>query len=316
MNERIWRVVSLILSFAMVLCLGGVFIHHRAERKANEEKLLEYRNSPVVIEENQDAIRAELEELKQKYEEVKKSILPTMDFFVTDLDESMYWNLYPLMNEFGFKGKLVLTHKQFPDLDGKISKEQFNEMLNAGWSYCIGWDSDTDLADRIDSIRPRLEEYSLAMPDTIFDRDRLYTEDMASILTERGFTTVVVSELKKVISDEPVQQSGVTLYHTATTDKLDVGKAMDKRADEGGGCFSLRLRIRDNGDVVFSEAKTRKLFEKIKAMADENHLHLCDQTSVAAYWQNEAAQSEAMLHSLEDAMAQLETQLAQEQTAE
>lgn len=298
----------------MALCLCGVFYHHQTVTMANAELLTEYRNSPVVIQENQDALREELEELKAQYAKVQNSIVPVVDFFVTDLDASMYTTLYPLMDEFGFKGKLVLTHNQFPDGNGKITMEQFKELLDAGWTYCIGWDSDTDLADRIDTMQTRLDRYELAMPDTVFDRDRLYTNDMADILTKRSFKTVVVSELKKVVSDDPVEENGVLLYHAATVDKLDVGPILADESETGGGCLGLRLRMKDKNKDVFDEEKTRDLFQQIKDLSDEKRLHLCDKEPVSEYWTEKNAEQNEKLQSIEEAMKKIEAQLSEEKT--
>ncbi len=312
MSEKKNKIICIILVIAMAFSLLGVFRHHYAEAQITSESLMEYRKSPAVVEENQNALEENLEELKAEYAKVENSIVPAVDFFVTDLDESMYTTLYPLMSEYGFRGKMVLTHKQFPDGEGKITLEQFQELLDAGWTYCIGWDSDTDLADRIDTMQIRMERYELAMPDTIFDRDRLYTNDMAGILTDRGFKTVVVSELKEVISDEPKEESGVVLYHAATVDKLDVGPVLADESESGGGCLALRLRMKNDGETVFNEDKTRELFQQIKDLSDEERLYLCDRESMTAYWSSRVSERDEMLQSLKDAMEKIELQVSEE----
>ena len=56
----------------------------------------------------------------------------TATVLFTDLDERIYTDIYPTMEEDGFVGMLAVSSAYLPDGEGRLTSEQIRELLEAG----------------------------------------------------------------------------------------------------------------------------------------------------------------------------------------
>jgi peptidoglycan/xylan/chitin deacetylase (PgdA/CDA1 family) len=85
----------------------------------------------------------------------KGKVLFTFD----DLTPSLYTDIFPVMEEFGFKGTAAITADAIGD-SGRLNQAQLDEMKKAGWEFASHSNDFASLAGKKPSIQKKKVEYT------------------------------------------------------------------------------------------------------------------------------------------------------------
>lgn len=142
-------------------------------------------------------LEAERSDLYQKIENADReyqeniNAQATAQFLFTDLDKEIYTQVFPLMQKKNLTGVLALSPDELPNMDGNIIRREFEEMLNAGWSYCVFWDGSGDLESFLFDVKDAFYLISLTMPKSIYFAPGSYSSEYQEILEEYGFSIAI-----------------------------------------------------------------------------------------------------------------------------
>lgn len=153
-------------------------------------------SSALAPEANAQDLQAQLDALRAQCAPAKVALC------FRQLDASAYETLYPLFEQRGLVGTLVLHDGQLPGDNGKISTADCWEMANAGWTFAIGDDSDIDmstdpeaaaeaLGEYLDSYISRIWVRIAVKVDTFMFDEGEYQESFDEVLESRGFTRIL-----------------------------------------------------------------------------------------------------------------------------
>lgn len=186
MHKKIIAVVTLIL------CIGlGVFLwsSNQEEKKQieNSEKLEEARRPLLVEKQN---IEEKIAKLDRAYED-SKTPKGTTQILFTGFEEDVYNTCYPIMKEFEYTGTLALSLNQLPGMEGLMSLEQFQELLNEGWDVCIKWDAQTPVNNWWPKLQKQVKELGIETVPIIYFTTGTYTSTLDAQLQDMGFSIVV-----------------------------------------------------------------------------------------------------------------------------
>ncbi len=130
----------------------------------------------------------QMKDLEEEYE-IKMKGTASVQLVFVELDEALYTDAYPLMED--IPGVLALSDTDFFGTEGNITRSQFDELLNAGWSYCLNWDGKDNLRTWLTVMQGKLQNAGLEMPDTLYFAAESYSSKMDAILEEYGIKTAV-----------------------------------------------------------------------------------------------------------------------------
>ncbi len=120
-------------------------------------------------------------------------------FFFDSISEELVSLAYPLMNERGFKGTIVLKDGVFPGGEGCISRAEFDMLISKGWDAAIGESKDVDLSapgaeealgQYLDRYMGMLRSRSIKVPYVFCFDEGHYDPKFESVLTSRGFSAI------------------------------------------------------------------------------------------------------------------------------
>ena len=160
------KVIYGIAAAAALLLLGFMMLSERAGEASQRRKLNEISSEVREKTVRLEKLNKELEEL-EKAKDVK-DIQATEELVAVSLDPALYTELFPVMKKHGRVGVMALSPQEYPGNEGKITKEQFEEMKKAGWTACVVWNG----VEPLDVFRKETEEkfrdLGLKMPETIY----------------------------------------------------------------------------------------------------------------------------------------------------
>lgn len=136
-------------------------------------------------------LELEKKELQKRYDRELQG--PGINMIVfTELDEKLYTEVYPMMEEWGFHGVLALSDTQFPGKEGCITKDNYQEMREKGWSACIQWDTHIEWQEYIKEMEKLLKNIGEELPKTIYFQKNTYSDTRDPELEKAGFEIVVI----------------------------------------------------------------------------------------------------------------------------
>ena len=173
--------MGLALLFATV---GQKFSEKRREEvyQAMNEELL-----PLRVEKNR--LTQRLDKLESSYGKLLQG-MGTAEILFTDLDERIYEEIYPRMEEYGFTGLLAVSGTYYPGGDGCLERKQFEELLKAGWEWCVCWQRGDSIED-IEKVRERMSDFETGFSSALYFERNLYTKDYDESLSALGYRTVI-----------------------------------------------------------------------------------------------------------------------------
>ena len=181
--------VAGIVCLAGAVCLG-VFTwrdyqtqQEQAAGREEAEKLLR----PLDVEWNR--IQQEIDDLEEEYS-LKIEGTGTAEVLFTHPDARVYEEAYPIMEEYGYTGVLAVSEQQFPGTEGNMSLEQFQELIQAGWSTCIVWSGD-DMYTWLGALALKMQETGVPGSSVMYFPSETYLKEYDEILLAHGFAAAV-----------------------------------------------------------------------------------------------------------------------------
>ena len=150
-----------------------------------------------ICEEKAASLETEKRSLMEKIDSLKNQRMNmndghgTITIIITDLDEVVFDEIWIDMQEHGMAGVLLLSEGQFPGKDGNITMEQFRQIIDSGWEYCLGWNAQGELDSWLSAEKDEFERAGLEFPETIYFSNGNYQQEQDEILKKFGISGAV-----------------------------------------------------------------------------------------------------------------------------
>lgn len=185
-----FKKIAMVITLILALCLG-VFIwsmNREEEKQTAAQEKVESAKRPLLV--KKEKIERKLDNLNRDY---KANISPkaTTQVIFTGLEADVYNICYPIMKKFGYTGILAISLTQLPDMEGRMSLEQFQEMIQAGWDICIKWDADTPVRTWWPKLKKQVKQLGLETGEVVYFTTGTYKSSLDAQLTSMGFSVVV-----------------------------------------------------------------------------------------------------------------------------
>lgn len=200
------KIIALLAAaFAIVICITLILFWQNKSTNQQRAQLLKQMNMELSpLEQQRSELMLEMRRLNETYE-ITKNGYPTVSVVQTDLNEAIYRGSFNAWQKQEIPCVLALSDTQFPGAPSCITLEEFEEMMNAGWSCCIAWDGQAELKEYVKSMKQKLREIGLEMPKALYFADGACTSDTTKLAYWLGFDTVIHhGELSNILlSDTP-----------------------------------------------------------------------------------------------------------------
>ena len=258
-----------LIAAAVVLAGGLVFFFWMEERRSQERQAayVEMERELRPLEQDAYQLKRELDELKAEHKDEAQGMGSVVILF-SNLDETIYKEIYPQMKNYGLTGVLTLSEQNFPGQKGCLSMEEFQELISAGWDCSLRWEgSSADPEEWLETMEGKTESAGIPLPETIYFPAETYDDEMDRFLAEQGFLAAVHHGEK-----------GGSLITTASSDGLwHTGAVM---WNQSSGRVILGEVISEKGNLVFTVGSDGKE-EQYEEAAYKNMLSLIRQYSEA-----------------------------------
>lgn len=116
-----------------------------------------------------------------------------MSLVFTQLPEALYNEVYPVMAEGEVKlvGVMAFSENELPGLEGKITVEEYEELISVGWGNALYWNGETKLVDFLSDMQLLLGEIDVAFPRTVMFGPALYSTEYDAVLEEYGIENAI-----------------------------------------------------------------------------------------------------------------------------
>lgn len=192
-KEKLIKLFAIIITIVGSVILIVLMYTDKAEKKvvqyqaAQEEKKL------------QSSQYAKIESLEKQdttwQRKLKEKTYGNTDLLLLSdgIDQSLYTTIYPWMNGISARGTFILKNGIVPgERPEDISRDEFNELLTAGWNYAYSVDLPEDKQlegwkSTLDAAIAHWNEAGIWQPDVYVCGIGQYVEGMEEALQERGF---------------------------------------------------------------------------------------------------------------------------------
>ncbi len=185
---------------AVVLAVGGLFLagnfKAKSDRKARALSAASREISSLKAERN--SLKDDMDKYLKAYRE-ENGREAAFALFFDSISEELVSVAYPLMNEYGFKGTVVLKDGVFPGGEGCISRAEFDMLISKGWDAAIGETKDIDLSapgaeealgQYLDQYMGMLRSRSIKVPNVFCFDEGHYDKKFEAVLESRGFSAI------------------------------------------------------------------------------------------------------------------------------
>ena len=134
-----------IMFIAALLLTCGVWVAFIFARNARNDSIQQY----AQLQNQVESLEAESNELQRMIEhtrsESQKELhsTATAEYLILDLDERLYSEVYEIMKPRDIPGVMLLG-RQWPGDKDCITEEEFEALLDDGWSYVLCWSEEED----------------------------------------------------------------------------------------------------------------------------------------------------------------------------
>ncbi len=231
------KIVSVVAAFFLVILLGFCWFINRQEQQ-EDKKYNEWEALRRATEVECRDLEKQIEELEQKYQEATEQKATTQVLF-TDLNEQIYTECLPQLEEQGFSGTLTVSSKQLPGNEGCLTVKQYKELIDKGWDVCVRWESPTNVNQWWNSLKKELAEREISINGGIYFPLGTYSNSVDRRLRQMGFQVVIV---ERNDTESPLQnQYEEDLWH------INAMGCMTKQPKKW-----LKQAVTEKANVIFS----------------------------------------------------------------
>lgn len=176
---------GIILLIIGAVCVAGYFI----TRDSDDVRYSEYDAQVDKLAYKKQQLLSEREKLGP---DTEKSMC-YMSFIFTSLDEALYTSAYSIMAEGAtdIVGILAMSPTDLPGMEGKITKEQFDELIQVEWGTALYWNGEGDLEEFITTMQTLLGECDIDFPETIIFKNGKYSGEYDELILSYGIENAI-----------------------------------------------------------------------------------------------------------------------------
>lgn len=191
MRNGKWIAIGVLV--VLMVVLGVFLIKHQKEEQKQAAIYQEIDNQIRPLKVKKQQLTKELENLIEDYE-AKHREKATAQVIYTEMSPQVYELCYPLMKERNFAGVLALSPTQLPGADGCMSIEQFETLVEQGWTTCIKWKAESNVNEWLPALKNQLSQLNIEVPNIVYFPKNTYKTEMDTQIKSLGFEIVVHHE--------------------------------------------------------------------------------------------------------------------------
>ncbi len=213
-------VVPLCLVIGLIFGAASLFSYLNEKDRISAEKQAEYENLLALLTDKVHSLEAEVRNVDNSVINMQGGSYLSLIF--TELDERIFTELYPVMStetdedgstvpaEYEIEGTLALSEKEFPDMDGKITMEQLDILIDNGWSTVLYYDGEGELSAFLGTMQDKLASAGMDMPRTLVFAHGIFNTEYEPVMLEYGVDIAVHNgelNMKFIEQNEPSDDS-------------------------------------------------------------------------------------------------------------
>ena len=285
-------------------CLGVIVWRDYKEQKEQlaQKEEAERQLRPLDVEWSR--LQQEMTSLEEEYT-FKIKGTGTAEVIFTQPDVRVYEEAYPIMQEYGYIGVLAVSEQQFPGTEGNMSLEQFQELMNAGWTTCIIWNG-ADMSSWLEALSVKLQETGVPGSSVMYFPSETYSDEYDEILLAYGFTAAVHhGETREILisgDEEGIWHPGVVGMQ-GETPRYYLEDAVNSKANI---VYTVGWQ---QDDEMYNEKMFRSMLSYFKNYQEENGLQVTDIVGARSYKQQLANDQGAIEQEYTQKREELEQQI-------
>lgn len=273
MESSIGKKVIVFVTLMLGLVLAAAVIHFNSLEKQKVQYLESLRSEAYPLEHQKWKLEQEIRNIEKHYT-LQMQGIGTASVLVTELDEEVYTKLYPLMKEYGMTGVIAVSKDQFPGSGDGLTKVQFREMLEAGWTSCLVWDGEAELGIWLKQNKRFLESEGVEFTSALYFPYNTYSVQYDDILADNGVRMAVhhgEEGLKLVITEteENIWHPGACMWNTTGV------QSVVENAIDSGGNIVLTVGFTET-EELFHPAYFENMLIKLKKWEENGELLITD----------------------------------------
>lgn len=263
--------IALILAGAAIIFSAIILCVDYRQKQSMEKEYDRYQEKIIPLETKKRELENEIKQLEQKaLEETRGAGTVTLMF--TDLDAIVYDEIRVDMQAYEMQGMLMLSEEQFPGMEGCITREQFDEMTEQGFEYCLAWNGQGELSAWLDEIEKKLKDNDLEQPETLYITEGTCDEEQEAMLKERGIRTVIT--LDKAGKPGEIAKIGDSVWHlVAFPFHVSGGKTSAQNVAVSGGNILFTIG-RKTEEEMYRKESMENLLDQLKTWRDNDGLQI------------------------------------------
>lgn len=239
MIRRDWWHLPALIGLAAVLLVLLWFVE--ADNKADKRKREQIEEQAAELETARDGLIKERDQLLRDFE-ANAAVPGTEQILILELDEMLFSEIYPVMQDEGIPAVLGLSGEAFPGDPGMISRSEFEDLMRAGWGLCLVCEDGSRFAQWDDEISARLEEEGIDKPVTVYFPEGQFSLSLEEEILRRGYTVAVHHGEDRLELTAGDAAEGLWLVGAHPWNYTGIRGQIDEVARKGGEhCFTLRF---------------------------------------------------------------------------
>lgn len=186
MFKKIAIVATLILTVGLGIFLWSV--SREEEKQVATLDKAETEKRPLVVQKQE--LEQKLIDLNKDYE-AKNLPRGTTQVIFTGLEADVYNRCYPVMKRFEYTGILALSLTQLPGMEGLMTEEQFQELIQEGWTICIKWDAEKPANSWWPKLQKQMQQLGVQQCSAVYFTTGTYSSKLDAQIVDMGFSVVV-----------------------------------------------------------------------------------------------------------------------------
>lgn len=167
------------------LAVAAVILYRGYQQSVIQAYAREYQQAYEQLDREYRDIEDQLDVLEERK---RSKNLCAMGMFLAERpDERVFTQVYPMLEEAGYTAALAFSVDAYPGQPGCISKKQFEELTEKGWTVCAAWDGEAPLSDLTAVFRT----LRLPRPNVVLVESGKYSQTLDDALKQAGFSVVI-----------------------------------------------------------------------------------------------------------------------------
>ena len=179
-------IVTIVLAIAVGALLWSAYREEQKEVTNHEE--IQKKSRPLMVKKQE--LEQKIVDLDKQYE-AQRAPKATTQVIFTGLEADVYNLCYPIMKAYEYTGILALSLTQLPGMEGLMTIEQFQELINEGWTICIKWDATQPVRSWWPTLQKQVKQLGLETGSVVYFTTGAYTKQLDSQIQTMGFSIVV-----------------------------------------------------------------------------------------------------------------------------